>query len=67
VPDEIKALLKWIPLVPNRVDIWKESAARAGAGQALSFVLSWYSGVDLDQLEHLREGGLIGLDEAKLR
>jgi hypothetical protein len=67
VPDEIKALLKWIPLVPNRVDIWKESAARAGAVQALSFVLSWYSGVDLDQLEHLREGGLIGLDEAKLR
>jgi hypothetical protein len=29
-------------------------------------VLSWYSGVDLDQLEHLREGGLICLDEAKL-
>jgi hypothetical protein len=33
----------------------------------LSFVLSWYSGVNLDQLEHLREGGLAGLDEAKLR
>jgi hypothetical protein len=31
----------------------------------LSFVLSWYSGVNLDQLEHLREGGLVGLDEAK--
>jgi hypothetical protein len=29
-------------------------------------VLSWYSGVDLDQLQHLREGGLISLDEAKL-
>jgi hypothetical protein len=33
----------------------------------LEFVLSWYSGVNLDQLEYLREGGLAGLDEAKLR
>jgi hypothetical protein len=30
-------------------------------------MLSWYSGVNLDQLEHLREDGLAGLDEAKLR
>jgi hypothetical protein len=67
VPDDIKTLLKWIPLVSNRVDVWKESAARAGAAQALEFVLSWYSGVNLDQLEHLRESGLVGLDEAKLR
>jgi hypothetical protein len=59
-------LLKWIPLVSNRVDVWKESAARASAAQALEFVLSWYSGVNLDQLEHLHEGGLAGLDEAKL-
>jgi hypothetical protein len=31
VPGEIQALLQWIPLVPNRLDVWKESAARAGA------------------------------------
>jgi hypothetical protein len=31
VPSEIQVLLQWIPLVPNRLDIWKESAARAGA------------------------------------
>jgi hypothetical protein len=66
VPDEIQALLKWIPLVSNRVDVWKESAARAGAAQALEFVLSWYPGVNLDQLEGVREGGLAGLDKAKL-
>jgi hypothetical protein len=30
-------------------------------------VLSWYPGVSLDQLEHLREGGSTGLDKAKLR
>jgi hypothetical protein len=32
----------------------------------LEFVLSWYSGVNLDQLEHLRDGGLAGLDKTKL-
>jgi hypothetical protein len=67
VPDEVQALLKWIPLASNRVDVWKESAARAGAEQALEFVLSWYPGVNLDQLENLREGGSAGLDKAKLR
>jgi hypothetical protein len=67
VSGEIQALLQWIPLAPNRLDIWKESAARAGAEQALKFVLSWYPSVNLDQLEDLREGGLAGLDKAKLR
>jgi hypothetical protein len=66
VPADIEMLLYWIPLVSNQVDVWKESAARAGAAQALSFMLSWYQGVNLEQLEHLREGGLVGLDEAKL-
>jgi hypothetical protein len=67
VPGEIQALLQWIPLAPNRLDVWKESAARAGAEQALEFVLSWYPGVNLDQLENLHEGGLAGLDKVKLR
>jgi hypothetical protein len=67
VPDDIQTLLKWIPLVSNRVNVWKESAARAGAAQALECMLSWYSGVNLDQQEHLRAGGLAALDEAKLR
>jgi hypothetical protein len=66
VPDEIQALLKWIPLASNQIDVWKESAARASAEQALQFVLSWYPGVNLDQLGNLREGGLAGLDKVKL-
>jgi hypothetical protein len=53
-------------LVSNRVDIWKESAARADAEYALSFVLSWYQCISLDQLEHLCEGGLSGVDQVKL-
>jgi hypothetical protein len=67
MPGDIEKLLQWISLVSNRVDIWKESSARAGAAQALEFVLSWYPGVSLDQLEYLREGGLAALDKAKLR
>jgi hypothetical protein len=67
VPDEIQALLKWIPLASNRIDVWKESTAQAGAEQALEFVLSWYPGVSLDQLENFHEGGSAGLDKAKLR
>jgi hypothetical protein len=67
VPDEVQALLKCIPLASNRVDVWKEAAAQASAEQALEFVLSWYPGVNLDQLENLREGGSAGLDKAKLR
>jgi hypothetical protein len=27
VPDDIQTLLKWIPLVSNQVDVWKESVA----------------------------------------
>jgi hypothetical protein len=48
VPDKVQALLKWIPLASNWVDVWKEFAARAGTEQALEFVLSWYPGVNLD-------------------
>jgi hypothetical protein len=54
-------------LVSNRVDIWQESAARAGAEQALSFMFLWYQGINLDQLEHLREDGLNGVHQVKLR
>jgi hypothetical protein len=35
--------------------------------QALEFVLSWYLGVSLDQLEHLCEGKSAGLNKTKLR
>jgi hypothetical protein len=41
--------------------------ARASAEQALSFVLLWYQGISLDQLEHHREDDLSGVDLVKLR
>jgi hypothetical protein len=67
VPGDIEKLLQWISLVSNRVDIWKESLARADTAQALEFMLSWYPGVSLHQLEHLHKGGLAALDKAQLR
>jgi hypothetical protein len=54
-------------IVSNQVEVLKESAARASAKQALSFVLSWYQGVSLDQLEYLCEAGLDGVDRVTPR
>ncbi|KAM0931461.1 hypothetical protein ACQ4PT_000466 [Festuca glaucescens] len=49
-------LVKWLENAPDRLLEWKESTARAGADMALSFVLSWYEEVSLDQLESRRAG-----------
>jgi hypothetical protein len=65
-PDNVDRLLLWMSFVSNWVDVSKEFVARAGAEHALSFVLSWYQGISLDQLEHLREDGLSGVDLVKL-
>ena len=35
---------------------WRSSSARAGADQALQFVLSWYETVKLEKLQYLHEG-----------
>jgi hypothetical protein len=43
-------LVEWLAMAPGRVDEWRASAALAGAEMALSFVLSWYDEVRLDQL-----------------
>jgi hypothetical protein len=41
----------------DRFDDWLESAARGGAEMALTYVMSWYAGIDLAKLKHFREGG----------
>ncbi|KAK1627192.1 hypothetical protein QYE76_001507 [Lolium multiflorum] len=51
LPTDLANLIKWLETAPDRFIDWKESAARAGADMALSFVLSWYDEVNLDQLE----------------
>ncbi|KAK1609108.1 hypothetical protein QYE76_032781 [Lolium multiflorum] len=56
VPQDISNLTSLIERAPDRFLDWKESATRAGADMALSFVLSWYNEVDLGQLEYRRAG-----------
>ncbi|KAM0929385.1 hypothetical protein ACQ4PT_001487 [Festuca glaucescens] len=56
LPSELANLVRWLEGAPDRMLDWKESAARAGADMALSFVLSWYEEVSLDQLETRRAG-----------
>jgi hypothetical protein len=56
LPQDLSNLISWLETAPDRFLDWRESAARAGADMALSFVLSWYSEVDLAQLEHRRAG-----------
>ena len=40
----------------ERFRAWRSSSARAGADQALQFVLSWYGTVKLEKLQYQREG-----------
>jgi hypothetical protein len=56
VPQDLSNLISWLERAPDRFLDWKESATRAGADMALSFVLSWYNEVDLGQLEYRRAG-----------
>ena len=56
LPEDLSNLIAWLDRAPDRFLDWKESATRAGADMALSFVLSWYNEVSLDQLEFRRAG-----------
>ena len=56
VPETPLRLAKWLAAAPGRIDDWRASAARVGAEMALSFMLSWYDEVRLDQLATRRAG-----------
>jgi hypothetical protein len=67
VPATVNRLAHRIDFATVRIESWKESTARAGVEQALSFVLSWYAGVNLSQLEYRRKGGLDNVNLIALR
>lgn len=52
IPDLAKRLLE----MESRLNDWRESVARIGADEALSFVLSWCDGINLDVLQSMRAG-----------
>jgi hypothetical protein len=39
-----------------RIGEWRDSGARVGADEALTYFLSWYGKVDLETLRFVREG-----------
>ena len=55
-PRTIDNLAEQLSEGDDRLRAWRESAARAGADEALTWVLSWYEDLDLDKLTALREG-----------
>jgi hypothetical protein len=57
-PKEVGELTTWLSRAPGRVDEWRASATRAGAEMALSFVLSWYDEIQLNQLESRHAGAV---------
>ena len=55
-PAIVDELAKCLMASEERLDDWASSAARVGADEALTYVLSWYEGIDLDTLRTLRDG-----------
>jgi hypothetical protein len=55
-PPTCKRLAEILLDSEDRLDEWRASAARAGADEALSFVLSWYEDIDLNVLKTMRIG-----------
>ena len=55
-PMSLPELVDELMVSDDRLNEWRESAARVGADEALSFVLSWYEGINLDVLHTMRLG-----------
>jgi len=53
-PASVSELARCLMASEDRLIEWRESAARAGADEAMSFVLSWYEGINLDVLQKMR-------------
>lgn len=57
LPTSPSELAEWLGDSAGRLGEWRESAARAGADEALAFVLSWYEKIELKNLQSMRTGG----------
>ena len=53
-PGSVSELARCLLSSEDRLNEWRESAARAGADEAMSFVLSSYEGINLDVLQTMR-------------
>jgi 3-dehydroquinate dehydratase len=50
-----------------RLQEWRDSGARVGADEALSYFLSWYEKADLETLRTVREGSIWTADPEHIR
>jgi hypothetical protein len=50
-----------------RLREWRDSGARVGANEALTYFLSWYEKVDLETLRSVREGSVWTIDPEYIR
>jgi hypothetical protein len=50
-----------------RLREWRDSSARVGADEALTYFLSWYEKVDLETLRSVREGSVWTIDPEFIR
>jgi len=56
-PTSVADLVEWLKTSDDSLNEWRESAARVGADEALSFVLSWYEDITLESLQTMRVNG----------
>ena len=55
-PKKVPELVEWLMASDSRLDEWRGSAARAGADEAMAFILSWYEEIKLEAVQTLRTG-----------
>ena len=55
-PAMVDELSRCLQGCEQRLREWRASAARVGADEAMTYVLSWYEGINLDVLQSLRTG-----------
>src|SRR4051812_15206243 len=54
--DEIKILVERLMASQTQLNLWRESAGRAGADMELTAIMSWYEDISLKTLINLRTG-----------
>ncbi|KAI5008402.1 hypothetical protein ZWY2020_009450 [Hordeum vulgare] len=55
-PASMSRLARWLAARDECLDVWRASAARAGAYMALRLAMSWYRNLDLGKLVAQRDG-----------
>jgi hypothetical protein len=66
-PTDLVDLGNDLSLAKVRLREWRDSGARVGADEALSYFLSWYEKADLETLRTVREGSIWTTDPEHIR